>query len=281
MAARPSPPDPAVAPSESAPLDPSQDRFTSRIFVGEVMHLRLKPVRHLFRHRMIALWLDIDRLRETARRRRFFGYNTFNLFGFYDKDHGPRDGSPLRPWVEARLAEAGAERPTRIMALCFPRVLGHEFNPLTVYYCYDASERLSGLVYEVKNTIDGQHAYPVRLDPAEESHRHSRQKDFYVSPFIGMDKTYRFLARDTAQKLSLRINESDAEGEELIATWTGRPEPMSDARIFRRALSHPLMSVKVVSLIHWHALRLVLKGAPVLGRKIATPVQQRGASSVQ
>ena len=245
------------------------------------MHLRLKPVRHLFRHRMVALWLDVDRLAETARRRRFFGYNRFNLFGFSDKEHGPRDGSPLRPWVEARLAEAGAPRPERIMVLCFPRVLGHEFNPLSVYFCYDEAQRLSGLVYEVKNTIDGQHAYPVRLDLADDTHRHARRKDFYVSPFIGMDKTYRFQLRDPAEKLSLRINEADAEGLELIATWIGRPEPMSDWRILRRSLSHPMMSFRVVGWTHWHALRLLLKGAPVLGRKIATPRQQQGASSVQ
>lgn len=258
----------------------AHDRFAPRLFVGSVMHMRLRPVRHHFRHRMIALWLDIDRLGDTAGRLRLFGYNRFNLFGFYDQDHGPRDGSPLRPWVEARLAEAGAPRPERIMALAFPRVLGHEFNPLTVYYCYDAEERLSALVYEVKNTIDGQHAYPVRLDPAEDVHRHSRRKRFYVSPFIGMDKTYRFLARDTADRLALRINEAGAEGEELIATWSGRPELLTDATVFRRSFSHPLMSLKVVGLIHWHALRLLLKGAPVLGRRSARPAQRRGASSV-
>lgn len=270
----------AIDEASQTACDPAHDRFASRIFVGEVMHMRLKPVRHQFRHRMIALWLDVDRLEETARDRRFFGYNRFNLFGFYDKDHGPRDGSALRPWVEARLAETGAARPARIMALCFPRVLGHEFNPITVYYCYDEADRLSGLVYEVKNTIDGQHAYPVRLDPMETEHRHARRKDFYVSPFIGMDKSYRFLIFDPVEKLRLRINESDADGLELIATWTGKPEAMSDAGILRRALTHPLMSVKVVALIHWHALRLLLKGAPVLGRKIAAPEQQRGASSI-
>ena len=271
---------PAAAPRAKPISNPAHDRFAPRIFVGEVMHMRLKPVRHLFRHRMIALWLDIDRLAETAANRRFFGYNRFSLFGFYDADHGPRDGTPLRPWVEARLAEVGMAPPARIMALCFPRVLGHEFNPLTVYYCYDEAQRLAGVVYEVKNTIDGQHAYPVRLDPDADEHRHTRRKDFYVSPFIDMDKTYRFVVRDTSEKLRLRINEADAEGEELIATWCGRPEPMTDGRILRRAFSHPLMSLKVVGLIHWHALRLLIKGAPVLGRKSAAPEQQRGASSV-
>lgn len=255
-------------------------RFQPRLFVGSVMHMRLKPVRHRFRHRMVCLWLDVDRLAEIGRRFRLFGYNRFGLFGFYDKDHGPRDGSALRPWVEARLAEAGCEAPARIMALCFPRVLGHEFNPLTVYYCYDGQGRLSGVVYEVKNTIDGQHAYPVKLTPGAAEHRHERRKQFYVSPFIGMDKTYRFLARDPESRLALRINEADAAGAELIATWNGTPEPMTDWRILRRAFSHPLMSLRVVGLIHWHALRLLLKGVPVLGRRIASPEQQRGASSI-
>ncbi|MEL6979778.1 MAG: DUF1365 domain-containing protein [Pseudomonadota bacterium] len=258
------------------------DAFAPRLFVGHVMHMRLKPARHRFRHSVVSLWLDVDRLAETARRLRFFGYNKPALFGFRDADHGPRDGRPLRPWVEAQLARISAPPPARLMLLCFPRVLGYVFNPLSVYYGYDADGRLSSIVYEVKNTIGGQHAYAARLDAADEAEaapRHARDKAFYVSPFIGMDKTYRFTAPPPGERLALRIKEADAAGDELIATWSGRAEPLSDARIARRFATHPALGFRVIALIHWHALRLALKGVPMIGRRMASPAAQRGESA--
>ncbi|MEM9725738.1 MAG: DUF1365 domain-containing protein [Pseudomonadota bacterium] len=283
---------PADAASPGAPGGAPDHLFEPRIFVGSVSHARLKPVRHAFKHAVFSLWLDVDRLAETAGRLRFFGLNRFNLIGFSERAHGPRDGGPLRPWVEERLREIDAPAPRRIMALCLPRMLGYEFNPLTTYYCYDAEGRLTALVYEVKNTIGGQHAYPVRLDPAAETrrteplrtkkrsrHRHERRKAFYVSPFIEMAKTYRFDVVEPGDRLSLRITESDAEGQELIAVWEGRAEPLSDGRILRRMVSHPLLSLRVIGLIHWHAIRLLWKGAPMIGRRMASPEAQRGSSS--
>ncbi|MCI4660420.1 MAG: DUF1365 domain-containing protein [Neomegalonema sp.] len=240
-------------------------RFAPRLYRSRVMHLRLRPKQHQFRYQVWCLLLDIDRLEQTARGNRLFSIDRFNLVSFRRADHGPRDGSCLRPWVEARLAEHGIARPHKIMLLSFARVLGMGFNPLSVYYCYDEQARLSAMVYEVKNTFGDQYPYVVPTDPAAQQQRHDAAKEFFVSPFIDMEKTYRFTLSPPDEKLSLRIKESDAQGEYLIATWNGEAQPLSTGNLARFTASFPLMGVKVLLGIHWEALKLFLKGVRFLG----------------
>ncbi|MEL7029114.1 MAG: DUF1365 domain-containing protein, partial [Pseudomonadota bacterium] len=124
------------------------------IYLGRTMHARLKPFHHRFTYRVFSVFVDIDAVAETSRSLNLFSYNRFNLISFHDRDHGERTGAPLRAWVEARLAEAGVDiagGPIRL--LCFPRILGYVFNPLSVFYCYAPSGELRAIVYEVNNTF--------------------------------------------------------------------------------------------------------------------------------
>ncbi|MEM6440418.1 MAG: DUF1365 domain-containing protein [Pseudomonadota bacterium] len=233
------------------------------IYAGHVMHMRLRPRSHRFRYRHFAFLLDVDRLAETAGSLRLLSANRFNLFAHHDADHGPRDGAPLRPWVEARLAEAGRPRPARIRLMAMPRVLGYVFNPLSVYYCEDAEGRLESLVYEVKNTFGGQIAYVVDASgPDGAARRHRAGKAMFVSPFIDMDQTYRFDVMPPAERLSIRIKQGDAEGDLLIATQSGDRRRLSDRALTRLAVEFPLGALRVILAIHWQALLLALKGAP-------------------
>nr|WP_274380584.1 DUF1365 family protein [Oleomonas cavernae] len=168
-------------------------RPSAALYLGRVFHGRWRPVRHAFRYRVFSLLLDLDSLGETARRSRLFSWNRFNVLSFHDRDHGPRDGAPLRPWVEAQLLAAGlgglAGGPIDI--LCFPRLWGFVFDPLTVYYCFASDGRLGAIVYEVKNTFGGQHAYAMAVaDRNEATIRQHAAKGFYVSPFIAMAADY-------------------------------------------------------------------------------------------
>ncbi|MEL6316248.1 MAG: DUF1365 domain-containing protein [Pseudomonadota bacterium] len=242
------------------------DRFEPRIYAGSVMHLRLRPKRHLFRYRVFCLWLDIDRIEETLAPLRRLRWNRFGLMSVHAADHGARDGSAWRPWVDARLAEAGRPRPARVMLLSFPRMLGYAFNPLSIYYCYDAAGRLSDLVYEVKNTFGDQHPYVLQAGPERGGlHRQDQLKEFFVSPFIDMEKTYRFAIAPPGARLAVRIEETDAQGPYLIATWNGAAERLTDAALLRRFLAQPAMTRGVLAAIHWEALRLFLKGVRFLG----------------
>jgi len=242
----------------------------SCIYDGEVMHSRLRPMRHRFVYRVFSLLLDLDQAPSLARRLRLFGHNRPALFALYDRDHGERDGSPLRPWVERQLAAHGVDLVGgRIYLHCLPRLLGYVFNPLSVYWCYDAAGALKAMIYEVKNTFGGQHAYvfPVRGARSPETQiRQRAAKAFYVSPFIEMDVEYRFRVGEPGEKLSLLIREGNAEGDILVATHNGDRRPLTDAGLLRAFCIYPVVTLKVIVGIHWEALRLWLKGAKLQPR---------------
>lgn len=239
--------------------------MTSALYHSRVMHKRLRPFGHRFSYRVFSLWLDLDALDETADRLRLLSHNRFNLFGFHNRDHGPRDGSPLRPWVDGVLAEAGIDLGGgSVHLLCFPRILGYVFNPLSLYFCRDATGRLAAVLYQVGNTFGEQHCYllPVSPDrPATAPIVQGCAKKFHVSPFIGMDAHYAFRLTEPDERLSILIRETVPEGPLLVATMIGRRAPLTDGALLRAFVARPLMTLKVITAIHWQALRLWRKGA--------------------
>ncbi|MEM8789586.1 MAG: DUF1365 domain-containing protein [Pseudomonadota bacterium] len=233
----------------------------ARLYRGHVMHMRLQPKRHRFRYRVFSLLVDLDRLEDIERRSWLLQVDRFGLFSIDRRDHGARDGSDLRAWADDQVAGIGLSRPARIEMLSFPRMLGYVFNPLTVYYCYDAADALTAVIYEVKNTFGDQVAYALPPGaPARGTYRHSQTKEMYVSPFIDMDQTYRFSIDRPGDRLAVRIRQGGAAGEELIATHTARGKPLTDRRLAGVFFAYPMMTFWVVAVIHWHALRLFLKG---------------------
>ena len=169
----------------------------SALYFGEVMHQRVRPRRHRLRYRVFFLFADLDELGSLSRRLRLFSYNKFNLFSFLDRDHGPSDGSSLRHWVERHLAEAGIDLeggPIRL--LCFPRVLGYVFNPLTVYFCYRRGGEIAAVLYEVNNTFGERHTYLVPVDADGSGPlSHHCEKNLYVSPFNAVEGGVQFPRR--------------------------------------------------------------------------------------
>lgn len=240
------------------------------IYVGHVMHHRLRPARHRFVYRVFTMLLDIDRLDEIDRRLRLFSVDRPNLFAFYRRDHGPRDGGGLRSWVERRLEGAGiATPPSRIMLLAMPRLFGYVFNPLSIYYVYDRQDRLSAIVHEVKNTFGGQHAYALPVDTAAKDGRPIHQhcaKAFYVSPFIEAEAGYHFRLNRPGEKLSVLIRETTAAGPLMNASLTGDRRPLDDGQLLRLALIQPFMTLKVIIGIHIEAFRLWRKRVPLQPR---------------
>lgn len=235
-----------------------------------VMHERLLPFTHKFEYRVFSLLLDIDALPALAAGSRLFRHNRFGLFSFFDKDHGPRDGGALRPWVEAALRENGlAHAGARIRIFCFPRLFGYVFNPLSVYFCYDADERLGAILYEVKNTFGDQHGYLIDVpadSSAERLLEHGVVKQFHVSPFIPLSGSYDFRILPPAEKIAIHIRHSGPDGLRLIATQTGRQDVFNDRSLLKALARHPLMTLKVIAAIHWEALRLWRKGASYFSR---------------
>ncbi len=234
------------------------------IYTGHVAHKRLTPFVHELDYKVFSVLLDIDRLEETASDTRLFAYNRAGVVSFHDKDHGPRDGSPLRPWLNDLLSAHGYDlRDCPVRLLTFPRLWGYVFNPLSIYYCYDRAGRLTAVLYEVSNTFGQWHGYllPVTQENAEPVLQKA-QKEFHVSPFMPVDGTYEFTLKPPGEKLSVLIRYRGIDGEDrMTAKHTASRADLTAAGLAKALFKHPLMTFKVMAGIHWEALKLWKKGA--------------------
>lgn len=237
----------------------------NRIYRGYVMHRRYADRPYRFRYAVFSVLLDIDRLDDTARTRHLFSYNRPNLFAFYDRDHGPGDGSALRPWVETHLARHGIDLDGgQIQLLCFPRVLGYVFNPLSIWYCRHRDGSLRAVLCEVSNTFGERHGYLLHEQGAALSWpvRDSRVKCFHVSPFLPMHLSYHFRLKEPDETLGIAIRCTEGDSLRMAAVQTGASQPFSDAELFRNFIRTPLLTFKIMAMIHWQALKLFLRRTP-------------------
>lgn len=246
----------------------------SAIYRGEVVHLRVRPRRHRLRYRVFALLLDLDEIDGLAARFAIFSRNRFNLFSFHDRDHGSGDGAALRPWIEGHLAAAGiALDGGPIRLLCYPRILGYVFNPLSVYFCHRRDGALVAIVYEVNNTFGERHSYLIPVaEPQAMTIRQSSPKRFYVSPFMETEGRYDFRIRAPGESVLVTVNHGDAGGLLLHAAFRGRRVELGDGALAAAFLAFPLMTLKVIAGIHWEALRLWRKGI-AFHRRPAPPAE--------
>lgn len=234
------------------------------LYVGEVMHARLKPFGHRFTYRVFSLLADVDRLDALDRMSRFLSVDRRNLVSFRQSDHVERQNETLRQFAGRLLLDAGVDRPDRLLLLAYPRILGYVFNPLSVFFAYDAQGELVALIYCVRNTFGQRHSYVVPVEAGQLTAagvRQSRRKLFHVSPFIGMDARYDFRVMPPGECVRLRIHETEDGSPVLAATFSGALRPLTNAALGACLLRMPLMTFKVVASIHWQALKLWLKGA--------------------
>jgi DUF1365 family protein len=240
------------------------------LYFGDVMHARLKPVGHRFSYRVMSLLIDLDRLDIADRQSRLFGVNRAALYSFHERDHGERDGSSLAAYARRRAAEHGIDLTGgRVLLLCYPRLLGFTFNPLSVYFCTRADGELALTIYEVRNTFGDIHSYVLPVRPGELTAaglRQQQEKLFYVSPFIDMPMRYHFRLSPPTARVKLRILETDRTGPLLAATFHGVRRALSSAQLLRAFFALPLVTLKIVAAIHWEALRLWVKGLRLVPR---------------
>jgi DUF1365 family protein len=233
----------------------------SALYVGSVMHRRLRPRPHRFRYRAFWGLFDLDELPELSSRLFWFSHNRGNLFSLLDRDHGDASETPLRTQVERLLGDAGidlASGPIRL--LCMPRTLGYCFNPLSVYFCHRMDGALAALVYQVHNTFGERHSYVIPVTGEERAPHQRCQKLFYVSPFLDMDMRYDFRVSGPGRRISIGIC-AIAEGASVMnAVLRGERRDLTDANLLRVAVTMPAITLKVMAAIHWEALRLWLKG---------------------
>ena len=241
----------------------------SSIYNGQVIHKRFKPKVHSFRYDVFSLLIDLSELETLDKQVNFFSYNKFNWISFYDKDHGDRDGSSLINWVQKNLRKNNISTENiKIKILCYPRIFGFVFNPLSVFYVYNSNENLISILYEVKNTFGEQHTYVFRVENENKLIQNNCSKKFHVSPFIEMDCNYFFRVLNPSEKLSVIIDQYDKDGKILFASQDGVRSDLTSMNLMNSYLKHPLMTFKIISAIHFEAFKLWAKGIKFIKKKI-------------
>jgi uncharacterized protein len=236
--------------------------FRSALYVGSVIHRRLRPRAHRLRYRVFWMLLDLDEIDQLSSTLRLFSHNRLNAVSFHDADHGDGSDMPLRDQINRHLRAAGIETDKgQVRLLCMPRLFGYVFNPLSVYFCHRADGALAALLYEVHNTFGERHTYLIAVEPnAGPVVAQQCQKVLHVSPFMDMDLQYAFRVAVPGEHVSVAIDTNDRDGRVLAAALSGRRVAVTDAALLRVMATHPALTLKVIAAIHWHALRMLLKG---------------------
>ena len=241
---------------------------SSFIYNGHVIHKRFWPKKHFFRYKVFSLLIDLSELSQLEKKLTLFSYNKFNVLSFYDIDHGPRDGSSLIDWVKENMTKNNiSTEEITIKLLCYPRIWGYVFNPLSVFFVYDKNSNLVSILYEVKNTFNEQHTYIFKLQKSEKLIEHSCRKKFHVSPFIEMNCTYYFKITKPGEKISVYIDQYDNKNKLLVALQEGIKVTLNNKNLIKVFFSHPVMSFKIILAIHFEAFKLWIKGIKFVKKK--------------
>ncbi len=251
----------------------------SCLYECKIMHHRLQPKVHQFNYELFYFALDLDEVDTVAKTVWGFARNRWNLYEFRDRDHLTLPGmqtASVKANVLAWMAQQGHALPvdTRVILVTLPRVLGYIFNPVSFYFCSDAAGSPVGAVVQVGNTFREMKPYLLPQPTRENFYQLVTPKHFYVSPFSPLDLSFDFKLRVPDEHLDLHID--DRQGDELIlmSALSGPRCELTSARLAWLTLKFPFVTLKVIMLIHWQALRLWWKGLPFI-RKGAQPELQQ------
>ena len=251
--------------------------MNSCLYECTVMHHRLEPKENHFRYGIFMFAIDLDELDALAVRG--FSRNRWNLYTFRDRDHLTLPGletASLRENLSTWLANHGVQLPAggRIMLVTLPRVLGYIFNPVSFYSCADAAGAPLCAVVQVGNTFREMKPYLLREPSGENLFRLTTPKHFYVSPFSALDLDFDFKVRVPGERLDIHIDDREGARAILVTALTGERAPLTAARLAWFTLKYPLITLKVIGLIHCHAFLLWAKRLP-FHPKAANPDLQR------
>lgn len=252
--------------------------MNSALYECTVMHERLEPRRRHFAYRVFYLWLDLAELDEVAVQTPLLRRERGGFYTFRDGDHWPVGGGCLPERIQAWFAERGVRIPDGggLRMLAIPRVAGYAFNPISFYFVVDRDGQALAAAAEVENTFRERKLYllPPSDRQADGGFRTRRTKDYYVSPFLDLDLDFEFRFRLPGETLDLRVN--DLRGDDVVfkSVLTGHRRELTTRNLLRLSFVCPLVSLKVIALIHWQALQLWLAGHPWFP-KAARPERQR------
>ncbi|MFM7084906.1 MAG: DUF1365 domain-containing protein [Hyphomicrobium sp.] len=237
------------------------DPIPRGLLEARITHARFSPKPYVLSHKLTYLSVPLDELERL--RRRFLNRNGWGLFALNDKDYG--DGSRhLESWIVSAFETVGAQKPAgKITLVTLPRVLGFGFNPVSFWLCYNENNFLSAVLAEVNNTFGERHCYLCRKEdgsPIHDNDEITAQKVFHVSPFMPLDGEYRFRFVEKAERLAIRVDLYRNDRRALSATISGKLVTLTSKALAKSFLQHPFPTLQVIFLIHFHAVRLYMKG---------------------
>lgn len=232
---------------------------------GNVTHERVRPVKHKFVYSLFYMRVNLAQLDKLDTSRFWFGLNKWRVVSLFTKDYGPRDGSDLQIWMRNILKDSGIQAEGEIWLQTFPRLLGFVFNPVSFWYCYDASDGLRAVLAEVNNTFGETHRYLLTAPEHQvitSDHQLHCKKAFHVSPFFQVHGHYRFKFQESDKATSVRLDYFDEKGLLLKTAIGGTCVAMTSKLLRRALLRQPWLTFKVIAAIHWEAFKLWLKRVP-------------------
>jgi DUF1365 family protein len=214
---------------------------------------------------------DLDAVQRVNSSFRVLGYNRRRLVSLHDADHF--DGRPLREAVEHAVRSRGVEWPGgRVLLLTHCRVAGYVFNPISFFYCFAPDGGLATVVAEVNNTYGERHVYVL---PGGDGACRSHKKEFHVSPFFGLEGTYRFDLEAPAAIIDAGIDLTVGSERRFTARVALARRRLDDAAVLGMLARYPLITLQVVAAIHWEAVRLWWKGVPFREKPAYAPESAR------
>ena len=243
------------------------------LIYGQVMHHRMHPVEHELSYPALCLRLPLSRLRDLPRLG--LPVDRFGWMTFHSRDHGPRDGSSLHAWIHQVLRDHRIEADGEIELVCFPRMLGYAFKPVSFWVCRDAAGDVRAVVAEVHNTFGEAHNYLLANDDGtalSSGQTLGAAKRFHVSPFLATEGRYAFRFHFAADRWLARIDYTDAAGCLVLTTSiAGDCVPLTRASLLRAKFSFPLQAFAIVARIHWNAVLLWCKRLTVYSKPEPIP----------
>jgi len=237
----------------------------STLYVGRVRHRRFSDPLHEFEYPVWYALLDLDELAELSARVGFFSHNRFNLVGFDDRDHMGPAAEPVRHKLDGWLQSQGVHAsPAHVTLLTHLRVLGHVFNPVSFFFCWDDGHSLQQVVAEVNNTFGETYCYLLEADGGVI--RREEDKVFHVSPFQPVDGRYRFRVTAPGPRMTAHIDVL-RDGELVFdSTLATNQRPLTGWSVLKTLARYPHTGIRTLALIHYQALRLWLKRAPFFNK---------------
>jgi DUF1365 family protein len=250
----------------------------SKIFESRVMHHRLVPQKNSFHYNIYTFALDLDELETMDKKLTFFSMEKWNLFSFYKKDHLDYGHPTHKENMISYVRENGCNTPiSRVLLITNMRVLGYVFNPVCFYYFYDSNDQVACVVVEVHNTFGEMKPFYLGSEDLKEGQYYNKiyNKYFYVSPFQDLETSFEFTLYPPSDKMKIGIDDWKDGKKVFLSSYIGDAKTMESANLLKYFFKYPLVTLRVIFLIHWQAMILFLKKVPFY-RKLDNMDLQRG-----